>query len=190
MGTTLARLALAHAYQGDYETAEQQAKAALAVADEIGNFLLRGYGLSSLGHALRGQEKWRQAAVFAEAIDIWQELDEEGLEAELQAALASVHYAAGQTDAAWPLLEAAVSCLTDNAHPDCDSLGQLYLDCILLLQAKGEDKQAAELHQQAILTLNRLAAKIAQEQSRATFLTGISAHRRLFALDIPSDSHL
>jgi predicted ATPase/DNA-binding SARP family transcriptional activator len=191
MGTTLARLALAHAYLGDYETAEQQAKAALAVADEIGNFLLRGYGLSSLGHALRGQEKWRlAAAVSAEAIDIWQELDEEGLEAELQAALASVHYAAGQADAAWPLLEAAVSCLTDNAHPDCDSLGQLYLDCILLLQAKGEDEQAAELHQQAILTLNRLAAKIAQEQSRATFLTGISAHRRLFALDIPPDSHL
>jgi predicted ATPase len=186
LGTTLARLALVHSFQGRYETAEQEARVALAVAGELGNPLLQAYGLSSLGHALRGQTKWEQAAViYADAINLWQKWDAQGLKAQMQASLASVHYANGQVDATWPLLEAAVNCLVDNPQPDCDALGQLYLDCILLLQAKGDDEQAARLWQQAVVTLHRQAAGITQEQSRATFLTGITAHQRLFALDLP-----
>ncbi len=86
--------------------------------------------------------------------------------------------------AGWHVLETAVNCLMVNPQPDCDALGQLYLDCILLLQAKEEDGQAAKLWQQAIVTLHRQAAGITQEQSRATFLTGITAHQRLFTLDL------
>ena len=186
LGTTLARLALVHSCQGNYETAEQEARAALAVADEIGNPLLQAYGLSSLAQALRGQAQWEQAAaVYADAINLWQKWDAQGLKAQMQVALASVHYANGQVDATWPLLEATVSYLVDNPQPDCDALGQLYLDCILLLQAKGDDGQAAKLWQQAVVTLHRQAAGITQEQSRATFLTGIRPHQRLFALDLP-----
>ncbi|MFZ0546569.1 MAG: tetratricopeptide repeat protein [Candidatus Promineifilaceae bacterium] len=185
LGTTLARLALVNCYQDDYETAEQQAKEALDIADEIGNPLLQAYALSSLGHSLRGQEKWEQAAtVYAEAILGWEEWGEVGLTAEIQAALASVHYAAGRAEEAWPLLEAAVSCLVNNPQPDCDQLGRLYLDCIMLLQSKGDEDRAAQLRQQAVITLNRQAAGIAQEQDRAAYLTGINAHRQLFALTL------
>ncbi|MBK9054693.1 MAG: hypothetical protein IPL78_28435 [Chloroflexi bacterium] len=122
--------------------------------------------------------------MYSDAINLWQKWDAQGLKAQMQASLASVHYANGQVDATWPLLEAAVNCLVDNPQPDCDALGQLYLDCILLLQAKGDDEQAAKLWQQAIVTLHRQAAGITQEQSQATFLTGITAHQRLFALDL------
>lgn len=186
LGTTLARLALVHSCQGHHETAEQEARTALAVADELGNPLLQAYGLSSLAHALRGQAQWEQAAVvYGDAIRLWQQWDAPGLKAQMQAALASVHYANGQRDAAWPLLEAALSCLVDNPQPDCDALGELYLDCILLLEAKGKVEQAAHLQQQAVVTLHRQAVGITPEQSRATFLTGIKAHQRLFALDLP-----
>jgi len=181
-GTTLARLALAHHYLGDQETAVQQAEAALAIAVKVGNPLLRAYGLSSLGHGLRGQGEWERAtAVYIEAIALWHELDALGMKTELQAALAAVYYAAGQTEAAWPLLETAVAYLVDNPQTDCDALGQLYLDCVTLLRAKGENEQADSLRQQAVATLRRQADGIADAEIRGRFLNGVLAHRQLLA---------
>jgi predicted ATPase/Tfp pilus assembly protein PilF len=180
IGTTLARLALVHHYLGDNVTAVRQAEAALAIADEIGNPLLRAYGLSSLGHGLRGQGEWERAtAVYAEAIALWHKLDAVGMKTELQTALAAVYHAAGQTEAAWPLLETAVDYLADNPQPDCDFLGQLYLDCISLLQAKGDDERVDSLRQQATATLRQQAAGIAHDADRAHFLERVAAHRRL-----------
>ncbi len=187
-GTAQARLALIHVYQGAFETAIELAKLAISIADEIGSSLLRAYGLSSLGHALRGQQKWEAAAVaYTEAVVLWQEWDSMGLKAEIEAALATVYYKRGRIDDAWPLLESAVNQLLDNSQPDCDVLGQLYLDCILLLQAKGENGLAADLKQQALDTLNRLAEGILQAQNQKVFLTEISANRHLFALDLSSN---
>jgi predicted ATPase/DNA-binding SARP family transcriptional activator len=183
VGTTLARLSLAHHCLGDEQTAVQQAEAALAIAAEIGNTLLRAYGLSSLSHALRGQEQWERAtAAYSEAIALWAELDMTGLKTEAEAALATVHLAAGRPDDAWPLLETAVAYLTATPQPDCDALGQLYLDCITLLRAKGESERAESLRQQAMATLRRQATGIADDAARAHFLEGITACRRLFAL--------
>ena len=183
MGTTLARLALVHHYLGDQETAVQQAEAALAIATKVGNPLLRAYGLSSLGHGLRGQEEWeRGTAVYTEAITLWHKLEALGMKAEVQAALASVYYVTGQTEAAWPLLETAVAHLVDNPQADCDALGQIYLDCVTLLRAKGENERAESLRQQAMATLRRQATRITDDAARAHFLEGITAHRRLFIL--------
>jgi predicted ATPase/DNA-binding SARP family transcriptional activator len=178
IGTTLARLSLVHHYLGDEQTAVQQAEAALAVAAEVGNPLLRAYGLSSLGHGLRGQEEWERAtAVYTEAIALWHKLDALDMKTELQAALAAVYYAAGQTEAAWPLLETAVAYLADNPQPDCNALGQFYLDCIILLRAKGDEERADSLRQQAVATLRRQADGIANDVDRAHFLKGIAAHQ-------------
>jgi len=185
VGTTLTRLSLAHHYLGDEQTAVEQAEAALVIAAEIGNPLLRAYGLSSLGHALRGQGEWERATtVYTEAIALWHKLDALGMKTELQAALAAVHYAAGQTEAAWPLLETAVAYLTADSQPDCEALGQLYLDCISLLRAKEDKERADWLLSQAVGTLRRQAAGIADEQERSALLTGIAAHQRLLTLHI------
>ena len=176
VGTTLTRLSLAHHYLGDEQTAVQQAEAALAIAAEVGNPLLRAYGLSSLGHGLRGQGKWERAtAVYTEAITLWQKSDALGMKTELQAALAAVHYATGQPEAAWPLLETAVAYLVENPQPDCDALGQLYLDCVTLLRAKGENEGAKSLRQQAVATLRRQADGIAADAARAHFLDEVTA---------------
>jgi predicted ATPase/DNA-binding SARP family transcriptional activator len=180
VGTTLTRLSLLHHFQGDEETAVQEAETALAIAAEVGNPLLRAYGLSSLGHGLRGQGEWERAtAVYTEAIALWHKLDALGMKTELQAALAAVHYAAGQPEAAWPLLETAVAYLLDNPQTDCDALGQLYLDCVTLLQAKGENGRAESLRQQAVVTLRRQADGITNDADRDHFLEGIAAHCRL-----------
>ncbi|HRQ41548.1 MAG TPA: BTAD domain-containing putative transcriptional regulator [Chloroflexota bacterium] len=185
VGTTLTRLSLLHHLQGDEQTAAQQAEAALAIAAEIGNPLLRAYGLSCLGHAWRGKKLWdRATAVYGDAINLWQELDMTGLQAENQAALATVHHAAGRPDNAWSLLETAVAHLVANPQPDCDTPGQLYLDCVLLLQAKGDEAQAAHLWRQAIAVIRRQADGIDEVQSRLAFLTGIQVHQRLFTLDL------
>jgi predicted ATPase/DNA-binding SARP family transcriptional activator len=176
VGTTLTRLSLLHHFQGDEETAVQQAEAALAIAAEVGNPLLRAYGLSSLGHALRGQGEWERAtAVYTEAIALWGEIDKESFKVEAAAALATVHLAAGRLDDAWPLLETAVGYLLANPQPDCEALGQLYLDCITLLRAKGENERAESLRQQAVTTLRQQAAGIADDAARAHFLEGITA---------------
>jgi tetratricopeptide (TPR) repeat protein len=95
VGTTLTRLSLVHHYLGDEQTAVQQAEAALAIAAEVGNPLLRAYGLSSLGHGLRGQGEWERAtAVYTEAIALWGELGMTSLKVEAEAALATIHFAA------------------------------------------------------------------------------------------------
>lgn len=183
VGTTLDRLSLVCHYLGDDATAARQAEAALDVAVEIGNPLLRAYSLSSLGHALRGQAEWERAtAVYQEAIAIWQELDMTGLQAEMQAALAAVYHAIGQPDDAWPLLEAAVAHLVANPQPDCEALGQLYLDCVTLLRAKRDEEQADLLLRQGVETLRRQAAGIADTAARSAFFAEVVAHRRLFVL--------
>lgn len=190
IGTTLARLSLAHHYLGDEQTAVQQAEAALAVAAEIGNPLLRAYGLTSLGHGLRGQKEWARAtAVYHEAIVLWEELDVVSLKTELQAALAMVHYAAGQPEAAWPLLETAVTYLIDTPQPDCESLGQLYLDCVTLLQAS-KDSRATFILQQGVALIRRQAAGIADEETRNGFLSKIGAHRCLLAEVQPANGDI
>ncbi|MFO7682004.1 MAG: BTAD domain-containing putative transcriptional regulator [Chloroflexota bacterium] len=182
VGTTLTRLSLVSHYRGDRQTAEQQAEAALAIAAEIGNPLLRAYGLTSLGHALRGQKHWERAtAVYHDAITLWGELDMTGLKAEIEAALAAVHLAAGRPDDAWPLLETAVAYLADNPQPDCEAPGEMYLNCVTLLRAKG-DERANSLLRQAVETLRQQAAGIIDEPVRITFLKGIKSHQRLFAL--------
>jgi predicted ATPase/DNA-binding SARP family transcriptional activator/Tfp pilus assembly protein PilF len=183
VGTTSARLSLAHHYLGDEQTAVEQAEAALAIAAEIGNTLLRAYGLSSLSHALRGQEQWERAtAVYSEAIALWAELDMTGLKTEAEAALATVHLAAGRPDDAWPLLETAVAYLTTNPQPDCDALGQLYLDCISLLRAKGDEERVEWLLSQAVETLRQQATGITDTAAQSTFFDEVAAHQRLFAL--------
>lgn len=182
VGTTLTRLSLLHHVQGDQKTAVQQAEAALVIAAEVGNPLLQAYGLSSLGNGLRGQGEWERAtAVYTEAIALWHKLDSRAMKTELQAALAAVHYAAGQTEAAWILLETAVTYLVDNPQADCDALGQLYLDCISLLQAKGDEEQASGLLSQVVATLRQQAAGIGDEEARACFLK-IPVHQQLFTL--------
>jgi predicted ATPase/Tfp pilus assembly protein PilF len=191
VGTTLDRLSLVCHYLGDDAMAAQQAEAALDVAAEIGNPLLRAYGLSSLGHALRGREEWERAtAVYTEAIALWGELDMSSLKAEAEAALANVHLAAGRPEDAWPLLETAVSYLVANPQPDCEALGQLYLDCITLLRTKGDDERAGLLLRQAVETLRQQAAGIADTAARTAFLDEVAAHQRLFALlqrQLPTD---
>ncbi|MFO7539792.1 MAG: tetratricopeptide repeat protein [Chloroflexota bacterium] len=182
-GTTLARLALVHHYLGDQETAVQQAKAALAIAAKVGNPLLQAYGLNSLGHGLRGQGEWERAtAVYTEAIALWHKLDALDVKTELQAALAAVYYAAGQSEAAWPLLETAVAYLLEHPQPNGDTLGQFYLDCVTLLQVKGDEERSESLRQQAVATLRQQAAGIADNAARAHFLEEITAHRRLLML--------
>lgn len=183
VGTTLTRLALLRHYQGDDKAAQEQAEAALAIAAEIGNPLLRAYGLTSLGHALRGQERWeRGTAVYAEAIALWGKLEMDSLKVEAEAALAAVHLAAGRPDDAWPLLETAVGYLLANPQPDCEALGQLYLDCITLLQARGDDERAGLLLQQAVETLRRQAAGIADAAAQSAFVDEVAAHHRLLTL--------
>jgi hypothetical protein len=76
-------------------------------------------------------------------------------------------------------METAVAHLQDNPRTDCDSLGQLYLDCVWLLKAKGEDGRAEELRKQALATLDELAAGIQDQEKRRAFLSGIAAHRQL-----------
>ncbi|MBK8989205.1 MAG: tetratricopeptide repeat protein [Chloroflexi bacterium] len=184
VGTTLTRLALVSHYRGDRQTAEQQAEAALAIAAEIGNPLLRAYGLTSLGHALRGQKQWERAtAVYHDAIIIWQALDMTGLLAETQAALSAVYHAAGRPSDAWPLLEAALTYLANNPQPDCDAPGEMYLHCVILLQAKG-DKRAEQVLAHGIEMLRQQAVGITDAADRTVFLDGIESHRGLFALPI------
>ncbi len=183
IGTTLTRLALLHHFQGEAQVAEQQAEAALAIAAEIGNPLLRAYALSSLGHALRGQKSWERAtAVYTEAIALWDELDMISLKVEAEAALAAVHLAAERADEAWPLLETTVGYLIANPQPDCEALGQLYLDCVTLLQVRGDDERADLLLRQAVDTLRRQAAGIADAAAQSAFLDEVAAHRRLLTL--------
>lgn len=182
VGTTLTRLALLRHYQGDDKAAQEQAEAALAIAAEIGNPLLRAYGLTSLGHALRGQERWERAtAVYRDAVAIWQELGMTGLQAETQAALATAHYAAGRSNDAWLLLEATLTYLADNPQPDCDTPGALYLDCVTLLQAKGDERASAVL-EQGVAMLRQQATSIAGEIERRLFFEGALAHQCLFVL--------
>ena len=183
IGTTLTRLSLVHHYLGDEQTAVQQAEAALAIAAEVGNPLLRAYGLSSLGHGLRGQGEWERAtAVYTEAIALWGELGMTSLKVEAEAALAAVCLAAERADDAWPLLETAVVYLLANPQPDCEALGQLYLDCITLLQVRGEEARAGLLLRQAGETLRQQAAGIADAAAQSAFLDEVAAHRRLLAL--------
>jgi predicted ATPase/DNA-binding SARP family transcriptional activator len=183
IGTTLTRLSLVHHYLGDEQTAVQQAEAALTIAAEVGNPLLRAYGLSSLGHGLRGQGEWERAtAVYTEASALWGELDMISLKVEAEAALAAVYFAAERAGDAWPLLETAVGYLLANPQPDCEALGQLYLDCITLLQVRGDDARAGLLLRQAVETLRQQAAGIADAVAQSAFLDEVTAHHRLLAL--------
>jgi len=77
-----------------------------------------------------------------------------------------------------------VAHLVANPQPDCDTPGQLYLDCVLLLQAKGDEAKAAQLWRQAVAVIRRQANGIDEVQSRAAFLTGVQVHQRLFTLDL------
>ncbi len=106
----------------------------------------------------------------------------DSLKVEAEAALAAVHLAAGRPDDAWPLLETAVGYLLANPQPDCEALGQLYLDCITLLQARGDDERAGLLLQQAVETLRRQAAGIADAAAQSAFVDEVAAHHRLLTL--------
>jgi ATP/maltotriose-dependent transcriptional regulator MalT len=182
-GTTLTRLALLHHYQGDDKAAQERAETALTIAEEVASPMLHGYALTCLGQALRGQEQWeKSAAVYRKAISVWQELGMTGLQAEARAALAAVfYYATGRLDDAWPLLEPALAYLAEWPQPDCEAPGDFYLDCMILLQARG-DKRADLLLQQAVQMLHQQAASIADAQTRIAFLEGIAAHQHLLAL--------
>jgi hypothetical protein len=126
----------------------------------------------------------RAAAVYAEALAIWRDLDLPHMTFGPQAGLARLAMARGDLPAALVAIEPIIPAL---ASPDTlsEAYFPLALACYEVLKAAG-DPRAVGLLRAAVAALEARAALIEDTQLRQSFFERIPTHRALRAASGPS----
>ncbi len=180
---SLINQSLAHHHLGENEVALSFGKEALALAQEMESRRLEGYAHTTLGRVLSGMDQLDTATVhFWESLAIWHELDQPNLAVESHAGLAAVGLQSGEM----VLAETAVSAIIEQLQSDptldgAESIFGIYLTAYQVLAA-AKDARADGLLQTAYEMLQARAADIADEASKASYLTNVVAHKQIGSL--------
>ncbi len=180
---SLINQSLAHHHLGENEAALTFGKESLTLAQKMESRRLEGYAHTTLGRVLSGMDQLDNATVhFWESLAIWHELDQPNLAVESHAGLADISLKSGEMEMA----ETAVSAILEQLQTDptldgAESIFSIYLTAYQVLAA-AKDARADGLLQTAYEMLQARAADIADEASKASYLTNVAAHKQIGSL--------
>jgi predicted ATPase/Tfp pilus assembly protein PilF len=175
----LAYLGLLFDYEGEEEQAIEYCREALQIAQEIGDRNTQALGWTSLGHILSSQAKLEEAdAAYNQALDLREELNQNHLSIEPLAGKANVLLKQGNVKDAKMHLDEVLAHLELGPPNGTISPGQIYLTCILVLQAD-DDPRAQSILESAHQVLKEQAAGIKDDSLQQSFLNNVPAHREI-----------
>jgi adenylate cyclase len=180
-GRAIANLALLCHQIEDDEAARELSAQALRIARDVGQPDEQATALTYLGHALAGLGRLGESAgAYQRALGTRHELGQSPLAAEVQAGLARVSLAQGDTTQALDRVEEILSHLQTGNLYGTDEPIRIYLTCYRVLRAN-QDPRAEEILETAHDLLQERAAKIDDEKLRRSFLENVTANRELVA---------
>jgi adenylate cyclase len=189
-GRVYIELGLLDHQQGEFQAALeycQQAVELLKGENRNPNYLAAG--LTALAQTLASTGGLEEAIeTYEKALQMRHEMSQPHLAAEIQAGLAQVHHAQGNTGQALAYVEVVLGTL-ESGDPSTVLGGNLegtaepfgvYLACYRVLKAN-QDPRAGELLSEAYDLLQERAGNIDDEDLRRSFLEDIASHRELSA---------
>jgi predicted ATPase/class 3 adenylate cyclase len=181
--SALLNLAWVASSEEEWSTARDLADRAVAQKREFGHTDAVAEGLMWLGHALLGLGEMQQArAAYAEALQIRNELQQQGLAMGAHAGLARTALEIGEIDAARS--HALVVCRHLDAGGTLAGAWEplrIHLSCAQVLHAAG-DAEADRALERARRVLLSDAERIADPADRRTFLENVPWHREILEL--------
>jgi len=164
--------------QGQSAQALEYTQAALALARDLGEEVLQAYALANQGGALlaAGQVA-TAAAAYREALQLRRSQSEPYLALDPLAGLARVAFAAGDVAQAQGYVDEILDFLAAHSLEGTDDPFEIYLTCVDVLQASGDDR-ATTILAEAVQRLQAQAAALAAPEQRRVFLD-IATHRAL-----------
>jgi len=164
---------------GDDRAAEEYARQALSLGEELGVRDLQAWATTSLGRALAGLGHLAEATrAYEQALDLRRQLDQPVLAAEPLAGLARVFLAQGELVQAQARVEEILHHLEGGTLDGTDEPFLVYLSCYRVLRASG-DTRAQEVLRTAHCLLQERAARIGDQETRCSFLQNVAAHREI-----------
>lgn len=152
---------------------------ALAIVDEIGLRIIRGFAWTLRGRALILLSRYDEAQHWLEqAISERQAMHLDGLVIETQAELAGLYRLQGRTDAAVHLAETVLSFIEAGDWEGLEDPFGMYWHCWQVFREGDEARARAILHR-AYHRLQATADRIQNHDLRQNFLHGVPSHRRL-----------
>jgi tetratricopeptide (TPR) repeat protein len=183
----LSGLSLLSHQLGDDLVAQEYARAALRVAQEVGERSRQAEAWCNLGHAQLGLRQLPEAVeAYGQSLAVRRELAQSNQAMQALAGLAQVALEQDDQASAADLVEEILSHL--RTHADSGRAGhafdgtdeplRIYLTCYQILKAN-DDPRAEEVLEEAHDLLEERAAEISDQELRRSFLENVSAHREL-----------
>ncbi|MBX3010128.1 MAG: tetratricopeptide repeat protein [Caldilineaceae bacterium] len=176
---TLLTAALLHQLTGAASAALPYTIRAQQLAITHRNRRYEGWALLYMGHALEGLARWREAKhAYANALQLYEQLDIQPTVAEAQAGLARTALALGDQAEALTWVEKILAILANSPTVGLDEPFPIYLTCYHGLAAN-HPVRARALLQQGYDLLQQYAERIPDQTLRYSFLEKVVAHRDL-----------
>jgi tetratricopeptide (TPR) repeat protein len=181
-GMVRSNLGLLHHLMEQQAAAVEYSRSAAEIARELGDRVTLGYALTHLGHALLALGKPGEASVaYQEALALREKGGAQSAAMETVAGLARAALARDDVATAHEHAERILSYLEDSPLDGAEEPLRVYLTCVHVLEAAGDEARAAAVRERARRELARQAELIDDEALRDSFRTNVAAHRHLLS---------
>jgi len=170
VGLLNANLCLVLRQVGQLEEAHKHGEKAIGILSALNTKRIEGQARNRLGHTLLAMQRWPEAyTAYGEALQVWATMQHPNhFEAKAGRAVAALQL--GYPEEAAQLVEAVLAYAVNRDLPGIVEPARLLLNCATVLTGLEQPNQARQVLLQAQAWIEMIAARITDEDTRASFL--------------------